>query len=253
VWILTKVVARLLFPLALCLEIMILGLILLWFTSRQKTGKVLVTLGVVLLAALGTGPVGDWVLGPLETSQPALEQAGDKGPIKWVVVLSGGFTPDPKIPVSGRPSPATLTRLVEGARLHQLLPGSKLVVSAENCGQADEVARTLTALASLLGVKPDALVLAEGAGSTAEEAVIMRRTVTNEPFLLVTSASHMPRALVIFQAQDMIPIPAPTDYIVRQRPASEPTQYIPSAENLRKSERAIYEYLGQAWAALAAR
>ena len=38
-----KIVAPFFFPLSICLEILFLGLFLLWFTRRQKTGKIIVS------------------------------------------------------------------------------------------------------------------------------------------------------------------------------------------------------------------
>lgn len=252
-WIIKKLVSRLFFPLPLCLEIMLVGLVLLWFTKRQKAGKTLVTVGVLLLTLLSSGPVGDWLLHELEYRHPALQNPDDvvatsvERPVKWIAVLGGGYTPDPRLSDSARPSPRTLSRLVEGVRLHHLLPGSKLIVSAEKSGLSGEVAKTLSALAFLLGVKKEDLILAESARDTAEEVTLIRGTVEEEPFVLVTSASHMPRALSLFQAQAMRPIPAPTDYLVRKNLENDPSLYFPSADHLRKSEHAFYEYLALGW------
>ena len=49
-----KIVALFFYPVGLCLGILILGLFCLWATRRQRLGKVLVTLGTVLLLLLST-------------------------------------------------------------------------------------------------------------------------------------------------------------------------------------------------------
>ena len=49
---LKKIVALFFYPLSLCLGILILGLLFLWATRRQRLGKRLVTLGTVLLLLL---------------------------------------------------------------------------------------------------------------------------------------------------------------------------------------------------------
>jgi uncharacterized SAM-binding protein YcdF (DUF218 family) len=256
VWALKKVVSRVFFPLPLGLEIMLVGLLLLWFTKRQKTGKVVTTFGVLLLALLSSGFVGDRLLGPLEASYLPLLNPADTGaagveaPIQWITVLGSGYTPDPKLPASAQPSSETLTRLVEGSRLQRLFPGSKLIFSAGYFDQPGETAKTISSLASLLGIQESNLIVAKGARDTAEEVKLIERIVGREPLVLVTSASHMPRAMALFQAQAMHPIPAPTCYRVRENQASDPSSYFPSADALGKSERAFYEYLGQAWAKL---
>ena len=77
----------------------------------------------------------------------------------------------------------------------------------------------------------------------------MREAVGEAPFLLVTSASHMPRAMMLNRKAGLNPIPAPT----ARRAAgttlkSDPAFWLPSAGALEMSERAIHEYLGIAWA-----
>ena len=77
----------------------------------------------------------------------------------------------------------------------------------------------------------------------------------DEPFLIVTSASHMPRSIALLGAQGLNPIAAPADF------ASDATTTVsweapsvhrlyPNASSLWRSERTVYEYLGLLWARL---
>jgi hypothetical protein len=54
-FLLKKTLSPLLYPLPICLQIMLIGLILLWFTPRQRAGKWLVTTGVVLAVVFAEG------------------------------------------------------------------------------------------------------------------------------------------------------------------------------------------------------
>ena len=63
-----KIVAPLFFPLPLCFLLIAAGLALLWFSRRQKTGKVIVTSGFAVLVVLTYG----WVSDPLLRSLVAL-------------------------------------------------------------------------------------------------------------------------------------------------------------------------------------
>ena len=65
-FVLKGLASAVLFPVALVLEITVLGLLLLWFTRRQRVGKVLITVGAVTLALLSIGFVADLLLAPLE-------------------------------------------------------------------------------------------------------------------------------------------------------------------------------------------
>jgi uncharacterized SAM-binding protein YcdF (DUF218 family) len=85
---------------------------------------------------------------------------------------------------------------------------------------------------------------------TKDEARLIKNIVGNDRFVLVTSASHMPRSMALFKKLGMQPIPAPTDYWVKERQGISPAMFFPSSNGLRKAERAFYEYLGLAWANL---
>ena len=66
--------------------------------------------------------------------------------------------------------------------------------------------------------------------------------------LLVTSANHMPRAMLLFRHCPAEVIPVPVDYqsSAPGQPASDSglARYLPQAEALAQSERALREYLG---------
>jgi uncharacterized SAM-binding protein YcdF (DUF218 family) len=80
---------------------------------------------------------------------------------------------------------------------------------------------------------------------TAQEAYAVRDVLApGERFLLVTSASHMPRSVRHFQRAGLEPIPAPTRFKTGNRSGSMLAFWLPSAQHLRKTERALYEYMG---------
>ena len=88
----------LLFPALFSLELLLLGVCLLWFTKRQKTGRILVTVGTVLLALLSHGGVGNLLLAPLEHQSPAWQASASgnaalagRQPQRVVVLRRGIF------------------------------------------------------------------------------------------------------------------------------------------------------------------
>ena len=107
------------------------------------------------------------------------------------------------------------------------------------------VARQL--LGKLLGVPAQDIVLDRKSKNTEEEAVFIFPTVGKAPFVLVTSASHMPRAMGLFRKLGMNPIAAPTDYLAKGHRSWEPDTVFPGYYGLYESERAVYEYLGITW------
>jgi hypothetical protein len=59
------------------------------------------------------------------------------------------------------------------------------------------------------------IILRSLSKDTKDQAIHIRKILDNNSFILVTSASHMPRSIVLFRKQGLQPIPAPTDFWVK--------------------------------------
>jgi uncharacterized SAM-binding protein YcdF (DUF218 family) len=247
---LLRYAGSLLFPLPVCLFLLFAGLYLLWRTSRHRAGRWLVTLGSLLLLLLSLGPVADALIAPYERDMRAIHTANDL-PNEWrevkhIVVLWGGYYPDPEVPISSRPSHASLARFVEGVRLHKMLPHTRLLVTLGDIEGGKERIADMRQLAEAFGLSEEACTFVAGPRNTSEEAVAVAERLKGERCLLVTSASHLPRALHLFARNGIDAFPAPTQYEVLR--AEYPLlDAMPSSGNLRRSERACYETL--AWIA----
>jgi uncharacterized SAM-binding protein YcdF (DUF218 family) len=256
-----KIVSPFLFPASLCLEILLCGLFLLWFTKRQKRGKVAVTIGTALLLLLSYNFLPAGLLRGLEREYPPLQGAAGEGaaaanstePVQWIVILGGGHTCDPKIPVISRLSEASLVRLAEGIRLYRENTGSKLLVSGGGIFQSCTDARSMAEAAVLLGVPVGDVVLENKSRDTEEEALLIKEMLDGERFLLVTSAAHMPRSMALFRKQGMEPIPAPVGQMVADDGGLSPGEFFPGPDGLKRSTVLFYEWLGIAWAKMRAR
>jgi uncharacterized SAM-binding protein YcdF (DUF218 family) len=134
-----------------------------------------------------------------------------------------------------------------------MLPGSRLVLSGGAVyGPAPE-SEALAETARIMGVPARDLRLENRSRDTEEQALLLKTTVGNAPFLLVTSASHMPRSVALFRKQGMAPIPAPAAFMAQMPQHSDPTLYLPKASELLRSEMALHEYLGLLWYRLSGR
>ncbi len=105
----------------------------------------------------------------------------------------------------------------------------------------------MASVAHLLGVPPDDVIVDAQSRETQESADHIRALVHTEPFFLVTSASHMPRAVRIFTQAGMHPLPAPAAYLAKRAGVWRPDAFHPSAYNLVRVQRSFYEYLGLTW------
>lgn len=242
--------APLFFPITLILAILLIGLFLVSMTRRQKTGKIVVLIGVLFLGMLSYDAVSDKLLQPLEYQYPPLFSLENIQNVKWIVVLGGGHISDPKLPITSQISKNSLVRLVEGIRIYNGLPKSKLILSGGSVFEKISNAEVLAEVAIAIGVKKEDLILEDVSKDTEDEVRLIQQIVGQEWFVLVTSASHMPRSMALFKRLGMHPIPAPTDHLVKECKKISPGMFYPSANGLCKAERAFYEYLGLAWAKL---
>jgi len=245
-----KIVGPLLFPVSIVLFLLLFGFFLLVLTRRQKTGKIFILIGILLLGTLSYDGVSGRILKLLEYEYPPIHNTAEIRDIKWIVVLGGGYVFDPKVPMTSQLSDASIVRLVEGVRLHRELPGSKLIVSGGGYSNQKSNARALAEVAAAIGVKGKDLILEETSKDTEDQARLILEIVGRERFILVTSASHMPRSVAMFKRLGMDPIPAPTNHQVKESKGMTPGDFYPSARSLVKAENAFYEYLGLAWAKL---
>lgn len=246
-------VSSLLLPLSLCLEALLVGLVLLWFTQRQKAGKIAVTFGVVGLLLMGNGTFSDWLLWPLEHRYPpiiSLRSADIHNRLLaagYVVVLGGAYVSNPGIPITSQLNENTMDRLAEGIRLYRELPGSRLVVSGGAMDYPVPQAVIMATAAEELGAKPEDIVLESQSRDTPDAARLIKPIVGAKPFLLVTSASHMPRSMALFEKLGMHPIAAPSDYLAKGGGKITFYDFLPALQGVVKTHRAMHEYLGLAW------
>ena len=190
-----------------------------------------------------------------------------------IVVLGGGGIDDPSLPLSAQLSPASLQRLVEGIRLWRLRPDAVLVTSGA-LSQGRSQAEIAADLAVALGVPraqirtlPDARNTQEEAAAYADLAEALSGALDgaladstdgsaltlserlHRP-VVVSSASHLPRAIAYFRSEGLDPLPAPTAHRALPERFALPGDFAPQADDLRTTEAAWHEYLGRLWARL---
>ncbi|MFC1852859.1 ElyC/SanA/YdcF family protein [candidate division CSSED10-310 bacterium] len=243
-----KIFAPFFFPLSICIELLLIGLFLLWFSKKQKMGRIFVTIGVVLIILLSFTIFSDLLLNPLESFHAPLLQTDSLNDVEWIVVLGGGHTSDQRLPLTSQLSESSLVRLIEAIRLHLKISDSKIILSGGGAFDPTPHARLLAEVAISLGVDPKNLVMESGSNDTKDEANLIKAIVGKKPFILVTSASHMPRSIALFRKVGLKPIPAPVGHLVKNPQKINPSMFYPNTNGLRQAHKAVYEYLGLLWA-----
>ena len=238
--ILKKLVSRFFFPLALVIELLLLGVLL------KKRRRAVILAGVAILYLFSFSPFGYLILRPLESQyQPISSSSLNKG-VRWIVVLGGGSRADKALTPEDRLGDASLKRLLEGVRLSRLLPRARLVLSGGDYQGISPDAVIMQQVALDMGVARDRMILESASVDTIDQAKFLRDRLGKAPFYLVTSAGHMPRAIKMFRRAGTQPIAAPTDFHAVWAPF-QVMDLFPQAGTLVNTERAFYEYMGLCW------
>jgi uncharacterized SAM-binding protein YcdF (DUF218 family) len=239
-FILKKLVSRFFFPLALVIELLLLGVFL------KKRRRAVILAGIAILYLFSFAPFGYLILRPLESQYQTISSLNLNKEVRWIVVLGGGSRSDKTLTPEDRLGDASLKRLLEGVRLSRLLPQSRLVLSGGDYQGISPDALIMQQVALDQGVARDRIILETASWDTVDQAKFLRDRLGQAPFYLVTSASHMTRAMRMFRRSGTQPIAAPTDFRAVWAPF-QVTDFFPQAAVLANTERAFYEYLGLCW------
>jgi uncharacterized SAM-binding protein YcdF (DUF218 family) len=232
-----KIVSAFLLPIPIGLFLLLIAFLYLMFNSYKKA-KIFLFLGLSWFLIFSFQPFSNALLSPLENSYPSLLQTPK---VNYILVLGSGHKSDESLSITSQVKMVAINRLVEGIRHYKNLENAKLIVSGYGSNDENSHAFMQEKLAISLGVKQEDIIRLDTTKDTKEEAIEAKRIVEDEALILVTSASHMKRAVLLFQKEGLHVIASPTNHL-----AYEDDSYSAyfSAKNIRNSETAIHEYLG---------
>ncbi|AXH09004.1 hypothetical protein CP960_10585 [Malaciobacter halophilus] len=241
-FLLKKFIASFLMPFSIGLMIFLLALILFYKKSYFKS-KLLFLISFLWLILLSYEPISNRLLLPLESSYKALKTIPKD--VKYIVVLGSGHTTNKSLSITSQLSTTALNRFLEAYRIYKELNSSKLVFSGySGKDKLTSHAKMQEKLALTLKVDVNDIITLSKPKDTIEEALAIKKLLKDEKFIVVTSASHMKRAMMIFQKYKLNAIPAVTNHLAKDK-----GKFLsrPKAYSLYKSELAFHEYLGILW------
>ncbi len=161
--------------------------------------------------------------------------------VKNLVVLTGRIYGDPKLSLEERFSRETLVRFLVAVEIKRRFPDKKLWIvggSLEGKGASylQDLAKRWQIEVLTLDVPLDTLQSAKA---------IKKVLPSQEPFYLLTSAYHLPRALYLFKKEGLNPLPYPTNF---NYPLCKPSKlflyFMPQDLYLNFTNLAFQEYGG---------
>ncbi len=214
----------------------------------QRTGLTLLALSLLTIVLTGLPFLPNALLGDLEQQYSAVHKPDPK--VHWIVVLGAGMVYSQRMPADMQLSTVSTLRLMEAVRLYKSLPDAKLILSGGKTVDQYWETQFRQRVANLVGVPDEDIMSLPAARNTHEEAEFTAKILSDQPFYLVTSASHMPRAMRLFKKQGLHPLAAPSNFIVRTGRRHWYHWCIPSASSWIKLSIVFYEKIGLAWATL---
>ena len=204
-------------PLAWVLVLLLAGLLLMSY--RRSWGVRLAWAAVTVLLLQGWEPLPDALLRQLETSHSAPKPGTSLQPFAGVVVLGGALESAYVWQGHGQPAlneaaerMTTAVALVhQYPHLRMLFTGGEGELFAGDLTEADRA----KIFFDQMGVDPRAVTYESASRTTYENAVLSARLPgvnPGQPWLLLTSASHMPRAMATFVKAGWNVTAYPVDY-----------------------------------------
>jgi len=229
-------------PFGMVLTLLIVGLYFL-FTKKESLAKLFLSFGLGLLLLFSYTPFSNFLITQLEDIYPTYNY---KHNIKYIHILGSGHNNDKTQSLSSQLSDTSIKRVIEGILIHKRTPNSILIFTGYRGKNDFSTAEMHTKLALALGVNKKNIISNSQPKDTAEEALFSKSIVGKNPFVLVTSATHMPRSMRLFKKLGLNPIPAPTKFY-KEEESIDNYFKAPSADTLETSRVAIHEYLGILW------
>lgn len=236
-----KLIATLFMPMSIGLLLLLVSFIFL-LKNSYKRAKIFLALALLWFMLLSSQVISNLLLMPLENTYEALL---DTPQVKYILVLGNAHTTNEKLSITSQLNPTSINRLVEGIRHYKNLQNAKLIVSGYGGSDVNSHAIMQEKLAISLGVKKEDIIRQDTPQDTLDEARELKKIVKNEPFILVTSASHMPRSVALFKKEGLNFIPAPTNHKTSWNISPDS---LFNSNNFYKSDIAMHEYLGLLYA-----
>jgi len=250
---LKKVISYIFMPMPLCFALLFIGCLLCWFKSYSKLGKLIFSVGLCLLLILSNTTISTMLIKPLEYRFPPIvlktqkEAPYELKNCKYIVVLGSSNSEDLDRSALSRLSSSGLSRLTEALRIAKALPQAKIIVSGPAYDGYPSHAHVLISAANELNFNEDRFIKIETAKDTEDESFEIKKIVGSNQVVLVTSAWHMPRAMLLFHHQGIKTVACPTDYSTRLYAPNKEIDFSQINSSLWRSTWAIHEQLGLLW------
>jgi uncharacterized SAM-binding protein YcdF (DUF218 family) len=252
----SKFLPQFIYPLGLSWMLIFLVLILIRKKKELRWVKRILWLVIILLWVGGN----QWISGLLTRSLEWQYFPPQNLPQDSVVVVLGGGTESQQYPRQIPEVGQAGDRVTYALKLYRDGVAGRILLSGGNIdwlgSHTTTGAQEMGELLALMGVPQEIMQLQNESRNTYEDALYcaeILKAMQVDQIVLVTSASHMPRSVALFEKQGLTVIPAPTDYGVTEQSWESlwhPSlgevfvHLLPNASDLSSTQTILKEYIG---------
>jgi uncharacterized SAM-binding protein YcdF (DUF218 family) len=249
---LSKLLPIFIYPLGLSCVLLIWAFFL--ALRRSRLAAIPIVLSLAILAIASNPRISDALFKSLEWQNLPPQEL----PTADAIVVLGGATRSISPPRVMPDLNEHGDRIIYAAKLYKDGKAPLIILSGGRIqwyGKEESEAKDMARLLELTGVPQEAIIRENKSLNTYENAIFTKKILEAKglkKILLVTSAFHTPRSLKIFARQGIEAIPAPTDFLISEQKILQHDyslearifSYLPDAESLYYTNKAIKEYIG---------
>lgn len=225
------------------------------FLAMRKAPRarlLLITIGIGQLLFFAWPPVASQLSQRLEDKARALQANNTGAPYAAILLLGGGM--EPALPDNQGPANAheAFDRVIYAAQLYRQGLAPRIIASGgtglrDRYPQAETEAQAMKAALILMGVPAQAILTEDQSLNTRQNMALTAEVLATNHILgklaVVTSATHMPRAIATAHKSGLKVDAYPTDWVTPwpYRPLTQ--RWLPNAQALEESELAIKEWI----------
>lgn len=203
-------------PSNLLISLILLGLMLSFFTRLRGLGIGVALTFTLATIALGLLPIASYIMLPLEERFPPFSDDGR--PVDGIVLLGGSVEAADSVSRGRIVANESAERVLETIQLAHRYPNARILISGGGgtvFGDGTAEAPVIATFLISLGIDPSRILVEERSRTTYENAIFARdlgKPKEGQLWLLVTSAWHMPRAVGVFEKAGFPVTPYPVDF-----------------------------------------
>jgi len=218
---------------------------------RLRWSRIGACASLLLLLLISSPLLSGQLIGLLESSYPVPPVPAAQR-YDAIVVLGGGVLDRGTLRPTVELTSISRERTTCGVDLYQQGYAPKLIVTGGDAsifGSGPIEAVEMQRWAKRLGVPAGDIMTEDAARTTYENATGAKRLLGNASILLVSSASHLPRAAALFRKQGLRVTPAPCDFIARNLPGDlfdhlDIFHFLPADVAIQHTREAVTELAG---------